>query len=96
MSNLKELSIGEFLDLFDESVHSQIMASAAHYTDRVAIACFETLDLGLIARFGPQRCALVIGPSNTIKSIEQLSEPGCRIGDVPSRFKYPVSYVRQG
>lgn len=87
---LKKLTPNDFLDLFDESVHSAILASAARYPDREALVCFENLQMDS-SLFG-LRSALVVGPSNTY-NLEDIVKSGARLGDVPSRFMYPVSYV---
>ena len=91
---IRELSIGDFLALCDESVHSAILQAAARYPDRTALVCFENIDLSS-SQLG-HRTACVVGPSNTFRSLEHLTQPGVRLGDVPSRFQYPVAYVTQG
>ena len=87
---LKKLTETEFLDLFDPSVHDAILASANRYKDCEAIVCFENLQMDSSC-FG-DRAALVVGPSNTY-TLAKILEPGARLGDVPSRFQYPVAYV---
>ena len=87
---LKELSIGDFLDLFDDSVRSKIVAAGSRYPDKQAIVCFENLDMWS-SNLG-HRSAVVVGPS-TSWTLEKVVEPGFRLGDVPSRFQYPVAYV---
>lgn len=87
---LKELTPNDFLNLFDPSVHSAILASAARYPDKEALVCFENIDMSS-SQIG-QRAALVVGPSNTYK-LEDIIKPGARLGDIPSRFQYPVSFV---
>jgi hypothetical protein len=87
---IKELSQQEFLALFDQSVHEVIIANSKKEGVE-AVVCFEILDLGLLHRHGPLRTALIVGPSCTFKvaDLEHM-----RLGDVPSRFKYPVSMWR--
>lgn len=87
---LKKLTEAEFIDLFDPSVRDAVLALAARHPDCEAIVCFENLDLSS-SNLGA-RTALVVGPSNTYK-LEDIIKPGARLGDVPSRFQYPVSYV---
>jgi len=89
---LKRLPIGDFLDLFDESVRGAIVAAKGRYPDAEAIVCCECLDM-CSSQFG-QRSALVVGPSNSW-TLDFIVDPenGFRLGDVPSRFQYPVAYV---
>lgn len=87
---MRQLKETEFLDLFDPSTHNAILAAAARYPDCEAIVCFENQQMDS-SQFG-NRAALVVGPSNSRTLADCLKE-GARLGDVPSRFQYPVAYV---
>lgn len=88
---IRELTEQEFFALFDSDTHRFIREAMDRYPDCDAVVCFESLDLGLVARQGPGRQCLVVGPSNTWK-LEDLETR--HLGDVPSRFKYPVAMWR--
>lgn len=81
----------DFALLFDPSVHDAINESCARYPDREAVVCFENLDMNSHA-YG-SRTACVVGPSNTWK-LEDVLAGNTRLGHSPSRFQYPVCYVR--
>jgi hypothetical protein len=89
---LKRLSIGDFLDLFDESVRGDIVAAKGRYPDAEAIVCCENLQMDS-SRCG-DRSALVVGPSNSW-TLDFLMDPAnwFRLGDMPSQFQYPVAFV---
>lgn len=87
---IRKVNEVEFLDMFDPSVHDQILASAARYKDCEALVCFQKLDLSSSQR--GQTTALVVGPSNTYK-LSDIVKPEARLGDLPSRFQYPVAFV---
>lgn len=87
---IKEVTIFEFLEMFDESVRPDIMAACARYPDKEGIVCFENLQLDS-SHFG-DRAALVMGPSNSWP-LARIEEDGFRLSDLPSNFKYPVAYV---
>jgi hypothetical protein len=86
---MQALSKTEFLSLFDESVHAAIMEQFNRFPDAEAVVCFENLAFDS-SNFGA-RSALVVGPSNTFKSIGECD--GKWINDLPSQRQYPVSYL---
>lgn len=87
---MKSVKESEFLALFDLTVHNAILASAARHPDCEALVCFENQQMDS-SEFG-RRSALVVGPSNTY-TLQDVQKEGCRLGDVPSRFQYPVCFV---
>jgi hypothetical protein len=82
---IEELPRGEFLDLFlpqlRDSVSNLFSLSGAE-----AVVCFENLDMSSPS-FG-DRAALAMGHARTFQ-VPMLEEAGCRLGSVPSEFKYP-------
>lgn len=89
---LKRLSIGDFLDLFDESVRGDIIAAKGRYPDAEALVCCDNLEIRVQETV--MRTALVVGPSNSW-TLAFVVDPKnhFRLGDVPSRFLYPTAYV---
>lgn len=92
----RHVSFEDFLTLFDEDVHGKIRGAAL--TPGVThVVCLENLDFWS-SRIG-QRTALIVGekqkgaeiPTWTLKAL--LSTPYFRLGNVPSRFQYPVAYA---
>lgn len=82
---IKELSLDKFLNLFDKSVHNKItMLSKLDGTE--ALVCFEVLQMDSSC-FGDRTC-LAVGDGRTYK-LNDLKI--IRLGDVPSRFAYPVA-----
>lgn len=92
----RHVSFEDYLRLFDESVHGKIRASALQ-PGITHVVCFEVLDLWS-SNVG-HRVSLVVGtkpegaeiPSWTLDRV--LGTPNFRLGDVPSRFQYPVAYA---
>jgi len=84
---LRPLSMDEFLELFDPSVHDTILKYAGRYPDAEAVVCYENLDMW--SSHKGHRTARVVGPSNSATLEKAATE---RLGDVPSQFQYPVSY----
>jgi hypothetical protein len=87
---LRELSRAEFLALFDSTVHEAIRA-ATELPGTDALVCMEVLQMDS-SQCG-HRTALAVGPGRTFK-VSDLSTAGFRLGDVPSRFAYPVAIWR--
>lgn len=93
---VRHVSFEDFLKLFDEEVHGKIRASALQ-PGITHVVCFENLDMWS-SNHG-HRSSLVVGvkpagaeiPSWTLERV--LSTPHFRLGDVPSRFQYPVAYA---
>lgn len=79
-----ELKLEEFLALFDESIHTNILELTKHYPDAQGLVCFENIQLDSSER--GMRTASVFGPSNTYNE-GNLSD--VRLGNLPSNFRYP-------
>jgi hypothetical protein len=86
---VKELTEPQFLELFDPSVHDRLKAVAGR-PDVEALVCCECLQLD--SSFAGHRTAVALGPGCTYQ-VEEI-EKGFRLGDVPSRFQYPVALWR--
>jgi hypothetical protein len=86
---MKQLNKAEFLELFDPSIHQAILDNMKRYPDATAMVCFENLQLDS-SRCGA-RSALVVGPSNTFKSVEFCQ--GKWLHDLPSQRQYPTSWA---
>lgn len=92
----RHVTLEDFLKLFDESIHGHIR-SAALKPGMTHVVCLENLDMWS-SQFG-HRSALAVGhrpegaeiPTWTIGDV--LKTPYFRLGDVPSRFQYPVAYA---
>lgn len=78
------MKLEEFLALFDESVHTNILEAMKHYPDAQGLICFENLQLD--SSQAGDRTAVVFGPSNTFNE-SNLAD--ARLGSVPSNFQYP-------
>lgn len=81
------VTLQEFFDLFDEEVHDALRAQLKKPYVR-GIVCFE--NLALDSSHCGERTALIYGDGCTYWTL-----PGVlcgRLGDVPSRFQYPVKY----
>jgi hypothetical protein len=87
---VKEISIHDLLEKMDPDVHGAIMRSAGLYPDKEALVLMENLQMDS-SHFG-NRTVLVMGPSNSWP-LSEVEKNGFRLGDVPSRFQYPVAYV---
>src|ERR1017187_5514992 len=87
---LRELSRNEFFALFDSTVH-EALQKATELPGTDALACMEVLQMDS-SQCG-HRTALAVGPGRTYQ-LSHLSTAGFRLGDVPSRFAYPVALWR--
>lgn len=86
----KHVSLDDYLSLFDKSVHEKILATL-EFDGATHVVCFENLDMWS-SQFG-HRTSIVVG-SKQGQSLEKvLTTPYARIGEVPSRFQYPVAYA---
>jgi len=86
---IPSLTSTEFLALFPSTdIHMAMKRALERYPDALGMVCYENLAFDS-SQFG-ERAMLVIGPSNTIRTLEDVKNTP--IGDVPSRFKYPVSF----
>lgn len=83
---IKELPQKEFLELFDPTVHSKIVANSCK-PGVEAVVCLENLQMDS-SNFG-KRTALIVGPGCTYQ-LKHL-EGEFRLGELPSTFQYPVS-----
>jgi hypothetical protein len=89
-NQIAEMSQAELLALFDTSVRNQII-DAAKRLNAEAVVCMENLQLD------SSQCgaltALCCG-GNCSLTVQRVLEG--RIGDVPSRFQYPMAIWRCG
>lgn len=83
----KEISREEFLALFEKEVHPSINRIIDE-ADTHGIVCFENIDTS--SRNLGDRTAVIYGPGRTSSHLEEIL--GRHLGDVPSRFQYPVFY----
>lgn len=86
---IKEMSKAEFLALFDPSVHAAIEKSVA-VNQATAVVCYENLQLDSLMR--GFRSALTVGGPASTYTLEQAAAH--HLGSVPSRFQYPVAFMR--
>ena len=92
----RHVSFDDFLKLFDEEVHGKIRGAALG-PGVTHVVCLENLDTWS-SRYG-HRVALTVGikpegkdvPTWTLEDV--LGTKYFRLGDVPSRFQYPVCYA---
>lgn len=87
---LKELTREEFFALFDPSVHDQLSMSAS-LGGTEAMVVMENLQTNSVC-FG-MRSAIAVG-SGRCFPLSAVESPGFRLGEVPSRFQYPVALWR--
>ena len=80
----------EFIALFTEDVHDQIN-TLLDRPDVAGVVCFE--NLALDSPCLGHRTALIYGPGCENKVLTDLRER--HLGDVPSRFQYPVFYYQK-
>ena len=87
---LKELSLDEFLNQFDESVHQAIKDKLER--DGVeAVVMFENPDMWS-SECG-HRVAVIVGPSCTFQ-LDKMNQQ-TRYGDVPSRTVWARNFARR-
>jgi hypothetical protein len=85
--NPKLITREEFLAQFHDEAQETLIKALAR-PDVTGVVCFENLQMDS-SHFG-ERSGLVFGPGCTYKLLADVLAG--RLGDVPSRFKYPVSY----
>lgn len=85
---IRQLSMAEYLALFDESVHGAIKARFEMSGVHGSICC-ENLQMDSSA-FGA-KTAMIYGPGCTFNSLRHAAI-NVRLGTVPSVFQYPVAY----
>lgn len=86
----RHVSLEDFFRLFDQDVHGKIRG-AALADGATHVVCFENLDMW--SSQAGARTALVVGAKQTYTLEQILRKPFSRLGDVPSRFQYPVAYA---
>lgn len=86
----RHVSLEDFMRLFDETVHGKIRG-AALAEGATHVVCFENIDMWS-SQLG-HRTALVVGTKQSWTLEGLLGTPYFRLGDVPSRFQYPVAYA---
>jgi len=85
---MKHINFEELLELFDEEVHDRLCEMLAR--DGVdALVIFENHALDS-SHLG-ERTAMAVGYGCTYKSVVDVENE--HLGEVPSRFQYPVSYI---
>jgi hypothetical protein len=82
------LSAEDFLGKFLTEMRPALKAALLRYTDCHGLVLYENLTMDA-SEFGAV-AALVCGPSNSMRTLEDVKNTP--IGDVPSRFKYPVGF----
>lgn len=80
----------DYLKLFDKSVHEKIRESARR-PGVTHVVCFECLDMWS-SRLG-KRDSMIVGTQQSFTIEKVLTTKFCRLGDLPSRFQYPVAYA---
>lgn len=83
---VKVLSEAELIELFDPTVRVALQAKLAD-PQVEHIVVYECLQMDS-SSFGA-RTALVVGPTWTYRTLAEAAAG--RLGDVPSRFQYPVA-----
>jgi len=89
VTSLTEITLSELYKMFHKSVHSDLDAKIVK-TRAEYVVVFENLQMDS-SNFG-HRSALMIGAQCENKTIDDIRER--RLGDVPSRFQYPVHYAK--
>ena len=84
---VRQLDKAEFYNLLDFDLHDTVARMLLH-EGTTGMVVFENLDL-CSSQCG-NRSFMVYGPSRENKVIEDLLSQ--HLGDVPSRFQYPVAY----
>jgi hypothetical protein len=82
-----EVTLQRFFELFDEEVHDALRAQLKKPNVR-GIVCFDNPQMDS-SHFG-DRTAVIYGEGCTSATLEAICKG--RLGDVPSRFQYPVKY----
>jgi hypothetical protein len=88
MTPIPVLSAEDFLGKFLTEMRPALKKALERYTDCHGLVLYENLAMDA-SEFGAV-AALVCGPSNSLKSVDDAKNTP--IGDVPSRFKYPVGF----
>ena len=85
---MKELTMKELLEMFDEAVHGDILDAAKRFNS-THVVVFENQAFDSSA-FG-SRSAVCVGPNNTYKTPQECE--GKHLLDLPSQRQYPVAYA---
>lgn len=83
-------SFEDYLKLFDPSVHEAIRKSCGQ-AGVTHVVCFECLDMwsSMIGK----RTSMIVGSKQSYTIDKVLKTRFFRLGDLPSRFQYPVCYA---
>lgn len=80
---IRQVNWSQLLEMVDEDIRGRLAAMASK--DGVSgVVCFENMQVGLLCG---QRHFMIYGPDCTYKDV-----PTGHLGDVPSRFAWPVAY----
>lgn len=86
----RHVSLDDYLKLFDPAVQGKIRGSAL--AEGVThLVCFENIDMW--SSMCGHRTSLAVGDKQTYTLEKVLKRAYARLGDVPSRFQYPVAYA---
>ena len=87
---MKEVTLLDLLAMFDETTQEPIMRSVVKTrASHVVVMENQRMDSSEVGR----RTALMVGPTCTYTLADAQTMPGFRLGDVPSRFQYPVAFA---
>lgn len=84
---IERLLLDKFLELADAAMQHQI-AALLNSPGVNGIMCYEVKQIDS-SQFG-RRSFMTFGPDRTVKTLDEAMQH--RLGDVPSRFAYPVAY----
>ena len=89
-SKLKKITMGKLKELTHVSIHARLEQSLKKEgVDYLVLFENQQFDS---SEFG-KRSILSVGPTCTYKTLEEVAKG--HLGNVPSRFQYPVSYVEK-
>jgi hypothetical protein len=88
---MKQLTLAELLEMFDESVRADIGVRLAQ-TSVTGIVVFENqqMDSSCLG----DRTAMIVGPNCTCKTVEECE--GKWLNDLPSQRQYAVAFYKKG
>lgn len=87
---VKPMSKAEFYALFAPETQDELERKWVGDTGLTGFVCYENLQMDS-SQFGT-RTALAFGAGFSAPNPERAVEMYPRLGDVPSRFQYPVAY----
>lgn len=89
---VKRLPLAELLAMADEAIRERITGMLARPEPEASgVMCYEVLQMDS-SQVG-HRSFVVFGPGCTYKDAAEAAKG--RLGDVPSRFAYPVAYYEK-